>query len=80
VEEIVAQGTPANEILKLADEESSGLIVVGLGGGSKARDKHPAAPAVAREARCPVLFVHAEPAGLSLQPDPALETGAGAKA
>jgi nucleotide-binding universal stress UspA family protein len=80
VEEIVAQGTPSNEILKLADEESSGLIVVGHARAPKAGGKHPAGQEVAREAHCPVLFVHAEPALLSLQRDPALGTDAAADA
>ena len=80
VEEIVAQGMPSTEILKLADEESSGLIVVGHGRGSKGRGKHPAGQAIARDARCPVLFVHAEPAALSFQRAPALGTDAAADA
>ena len=71
VEEVVAQGTGCDEILKLATEESSDLIVVGQGSGRRARGVgRPTGQAVAREARCPVLFVHAELVAASLQPDP----------
>ena len=69
VEEIVAQGAPSSEILKLAAEESTGLIVVGLGAGHRARGTgRPAAQAVAREARCPVLFLHADAAAAISRP------------
>ena len=75
VEEIVAHGTGCDEILTLAAEESSDLIVVGQGSGRRARGVgRPTGQAVAREARCPVLFVHAETPSVSLQPD--AETGA----
>jgi nucleotide-binding universal stress UspA family protein len=67
VEEIVAQGTASHEILKLAAEESTDLIVVGTGRAPRTPVGRPAAQAVAREARCPVLFVHAEPAAASLR-------------
>ena len=61
VEEIVAQGTASREILKLADEEATDLIVVGRGSGARVRagGGH-TGQAVARESRCPVLFVHAD--------------------
>jgi len=61
VEEIVAQGTASREILKLAVEESADLIVVsrGSGAGARAGGRH-TGQAVARDARCAVLFVHAE--------------------
>jgi nucleotide-binding universal stress UspA family protein len=61
VEEIVAQGTASREILKLADEEATDLIVVGRGSGARVRagGRH-TGQAVARESRCPVLSVHAE--------------------
>ena len=62
VEEIVAQGTASHEILKLAAEESTDLIVVGTGSAPRTPVGRPTAQTVAREARCPVLFVHAEPA------------------
>lgn len=63
VEEIVAQGTACTEILKLASEESTDLIVVGRGSGRRARGVgRPTAQAVARESRCPVLIVY--PIGL----------------
>jgi nucleotide-binding universal stress UspA family protein len=60
VEEVVAQGTGCDEILKIAGEESPDLIVVGQGSGRRARGVgRPTGQAVAREARCPVLFVYA---------------------
>jgi nucleotide-binding universal stress UspA family protein len=63
VEEIVAQGTACVELLKLAAEESTDLIVVGRGSGRRARGVgRPTGQAVARESRCPVLFVY--PIGL----------------
>lgn len=69
VEEIVAQGAPSSEILKLAAEESTDLIIVGLGTGHRARGTgRPAAQAVAREARCPVLFLHADAAAAISRP------------
>jgi nucleotide-binding universal stress UspA family protein len=59
VEEIVAQGTACNEVLELAAEESTDLIVVGQGSGRGARGVGRATgQAIAREARCPVLFVY----------------------
>ncbi|HZI79366.1 MAG TPA: universal stress protein [Vicinamibacterales bacterium] len=59
VEEIVAHGTACDEILKLAAEESTDLIVVGHGSGRRARGVgRPTGQAIAREARCPVLFVY----------------------
>lgn len=67
VEEIVAQGTASHEILKLAAEESTDLIVVGTGSASRTPGGRPTAQAVAREARCPVLFVHAEPAAANVR-------------
>jgi universal stress protein A len=75
VEEIVAQGTASNEILKIAVQESTDLIVVGHGSGRRARGVgRPTGQAVARESRCPVLFVHDEPPGLSLQREPSAFT------
>jgi nucleotide-binding universal stress UspA family protein len=63
VEEIVAQGAASQEILKLATEESTDLLVVGGGSGRGAHGAGgPTGRAVAREARCPVLFVHDDPA------------------
>jgi len=60
VEEIVAQGTASHEILKLAAEGSADIIVLGRGAGrSAAGVGRPTGQAVAREARCPVLFVYA---------------------
>jgi len=71
VEEIVAQGTACDEILKLAAEESTDLIVVGQGSGRRARGVgRPTGQAVAREARCPVLFVHAHTPSVAVQPEP----------
>jgi universal stress protein A len=68
VEEIVAQGTPCTEILKLAAEESTDLIVLGRGSGGRARGVgRPTGQAVARESRCPVLFVHEESPAVSLR-------------
>ena len=68
VEEIVAQGTACVEILKLAVEESTDLIVVGRGSGRRARGVgRPTGQAVARESRCPVLFVHDEAPAVSLR-------------
>jgi nucleotide-binding universal stress UspA family protein len=68
VEEVVAQGTGCDEILKIAREESPDLIVVGQGSGRRARGVgRPTGQAVAREARCPVLFVHAEPPSVGIQ-------------
>ena len=69
VEEIVAQGTASREILKLAGEEDPDLLVVGHGSEPRARagERH-TAQAVAREARCPVLFVHTEAAASIAQP------------
>ena len=59
VEEIVAQGTACDEVLELAAEESTDLIVVGQGSGRRARGVgRPTGQAIAREARCPVLFVY----------------------
>jgi nucleotide-binding universal stress UspA family protein len=76
VEEIVAQGTPSDEILKLAAEESTDLIVVGTGSAPRVSVGRPTAQAVAREARCPVLFVHSEPAAdvLLREPIPSAST------
>jgi nucleotide-binding universal stress UspA family protein len=71
VEEIVAQGTACDEILKLAAEESTDLIVVGQGSGRRARGVgRPTGHDVARAARCPVLFVHADTTAASLRPEP----------
>jgi nucleotide-binding universal stress UspA family protein len=57
--EIVAQGTARDEILKLASEASPDLIVVGRGSEPMGRGTGRATgQAVAREARCPVLFVY----------------------
>jgi nucleotide-binding universal stress UspA family protein len=68
VEEIVAQGTGCDEILKIAGEESPDLIVLGQGSGRRARGVgRPTGQAVAREARCPVLFVHAELLPVAIQ-------------
>jgi nucleotide-binding universal stress UspA family protein len=75
VEEIVAQGTASHEILKLAAEGSTDLIVVGTGSAPRTPVGRPTAQAVAREARCPVLFVHAEPAAALLRdPIPSAST------
>jgi nucleotide-binding universal stress UspA family protein len=72
-EEVVTQGTACDEILKLAADWSTDLIVVGQGSGRRARGVgRSTGHAVAREARCPVLFVHAEPASVSLQPEPTI--------
>jgi nucleotide-binding universal stress UspA family protein len=58
-EEIVAQGTASHEILKLATDASADLIVVGRGSVPAARGVgRSTGQAVAREARCPVLFVY----------------------
>ncbi|HEV8393871.1 MAG TPA: universal stress protein [Vicinamibacterales bacterium] len=66
VEEVVAQGNASEEILKLAIEESTGLIVVGRGAGREGRGAGgPTAPAVACQARCPVLFLHQDVAAIS---------------
>jgi nucleotide-binding universal stress UspA family protein len=70
VEEIVAQGTASHEVLKLAAEESTDLIVVGTGATPRPPGGRPTAQAVAREARCPVLFVHAEPVTEALLREP----------
>lgn len=68
VEEIVAQGTACTEILKLAAEDATDLLVVGQGSGRRARGVgRPTGQAVAREARCPVLFVHAEVAAGTME-------------
>jgi nucleotide-binding universal stress UspA family protein len=68
LEEIVALGTPCDEVLKLAVEEDTDLVVVGRGSGRAARGAGRATgQAVAREARCPVLFVHAEAAAAELR-------------
>jgi nucleotide-binding universal stress UspA family protein len=73
LEEIVAQGTACVEILKLAAEESADLIVVGRGSGRRARGVgRPTGQAVARESRCPVLFVHEESPVVSLREPTAL--------
>jgi nucleotide-binding universal stress UspA family protein len=56
VEEIVAQGKPATEVIKLAAEESPELIVIGRGAGGM-RVATSIGHLIAREARCPVLFV-----------------------
>ena len=69
VEEIVAQGRAPHEILKLADEEATDLLVVGSGTGAHSGGR-PTGQAVAREARCPVLFVYAEASVLTLERDP----------
>ena len=61
-EEILAQGDAGHEILKLA-EESTGLIVLGPVSGRIAPGAgHPTGQTVAREARCPVLFIHGDEA------------------
>jgi nucleotide-binding universal stress UspA family protein len=59
VEQVLASGTPYREILRLADEKKSELIVIGVHGRSGAdmmffgsTTNH-----VVREARCPVLTV-----------------------
>jgi nucleotide-binding universal stress UspA family protein len=71
VEEVVAQGTGCDEILKIAGEESPDLIVVGRGSGRGARGVgRPTGQAVAREARCPVLFVHSDRPAVSIEPQP----------
>jgi nucleotide-binding universal stress UspA family protein len=67
VEEIVAQGTASSEILKLAHEESIDLLVIGCGSGRRTRAGHHTGQAVARDGRCPVLFVHAEPPPIGQQ-------------
>ena len=81
VEEIVAQGTASREILKLAVEEDTDLIVVGRGTAARMRTagRH-TGEHVAREARCPVLFVHAEAPVLALEREPVLGKGAAAGA
>jgi len=72
VEEVVAQGTGCDEILKIAAEDWPDLIVVGQGSGRRARGVgRPTGQAVAREARCPVLFVHSELPSMGLQKDSA---------
>jgi nucleotide-binding universal stress UspA family protein len=77
VEEIVAQGTACDEILKLAAEDSTDLIVLGQGSGRRARGVgRPTGQAVAREARCPVLVVHTDTPAVALQPDSTSEVGA----
>jgi nucleotide-binding universal stress UspA family protein len=70
VEEIVAQGTARTEVLKLAEEESIDLLVLGRSNGSRARGgAHPTGQAIAREARCPVLFVHVETPAATIEPN-----------
>jgi nucleotide-binding universal stress UspA family protein len=70
VQEVVTQGTASDELLKLATEGSADLIVIGREAGRRARGVGPSTgQAVAREARCPVLFVHADTPSVSLQPD-----------
>jgi len=65
-EEVVAQGNASQEILKLVNEESTGLIVMGRGAGREGRGAGgPTGPAVASEARCPVLFLHQDVAAIS---------------
>ena len=62
-EEILTQGNAGEEILKLAAEESTGLLVLGPASGRAAPGAgRPTGQTVAREARCPVLFVHADTA------------------
>jgi nucleotide-binding universal stress UspA family protein len=65
VEEILAQGSASHEILKLAAEEATDLIVVGRGAEALGGARRPTAAAVAREARCPVLFVHEDASAVS---------------
>jgi nucleotide-binding universal stress UspA family protein len=78
VEEVVAQGTGCDEILKIANEESPDLIVVGQGSGRRARGVgRPTGQAVAREARCPVLFVHAEFPSAGIQKEESPRTSRG---
>src|SRR6188768_970617 len=72
VEEIVAQGTASREILKLAVEESADLIVVGRGSASRVPGGRHTGQEVAREARCPVLFVHGEAPVVALEREPEL--------
>jgi len=68
-EEILAQGNAGEEILKLAAEESPGLIVLGPASGRAAPGAgRPTGQTVAREARCPVLFVHAAEMGATRYP------------
>jgi len=68
-EEILAQGNAGEEILKLAAEESTGLIVLGPASGFAAPGGgRPTGQMVAREARCPVLFVHGDEASAISRP------------
>ena len=68
VEEILAQGSASHEILKLAAEEASDLIVVGRGADALAGARRSTGAAVAREARCPVLFLHEDVADAISRP------------
>ena len=68
VEEILAQGSASHEILKLAAEEATDLIVVGRGTAALAGARRSTAAAVAREARCPVLFLHEDVADAIARP------------
>jgi nucleotide-binding universal stress UspA family protein len=68
-EEILAQGNAGEEILKLAAEESTGLLVLGPASGRVAPGAgRPTGQTVAREARCPVLFVHGHEASAISRP------------
>ena len=60
-EEILSQGNAGQEILKLADEESTSLLVLGHASGHPTPGaRRPTGHTVAREARCPVLFLHGD--------------------
>ena len=68
-EEILTQGNAGEEILKLAAEESTGLLVLGPASGRAAPGAgRPTGQTVAREARCPVLFVHGDEASAISRP------------
>jgi nucleotide-binding universal stress UspA family protein len=68
-EEILTQGNAGEEILKLAAEGSTGLLVLGPASGRAAPGAgRPTGQTVAREARCPVLFVHGDEASAISRP------------
>ena len=68
-EEILSQGNAGEEILKLAAEESTDLLVLGPASGRAAPGAgRPTGQTVAREARCPVLFVHGDEASAISRP------------
>lgn len=62
IEEVVSSGRAAREILRIAGERDSDLIVMGAHGrGSGLAFLGSTTPAVVRAAECPVLVVHDQP-------------------